>query len=298
MIGTQTQQSPSNLIPSPLSQEESSIHQENAHPDHTNALIQTNRYIKATTLLLSNRAVTHHPKAGLNPLVDAAGFLFTVISELKYATGHRQLNQLQLELIKEVDTFQETISHHAYNAEYLIICRYVLCATLDDIITNTPWGGQGQWDSFSLLAAFNQDTQHQSKFFTILDRALKDPSLYIDLMEFIYICLSTGYKGQYRSTEHSQYQLEQITNNLYKHIRAYRGSFSKTLSPTPLKTPKAMIKPAPQSNTSLLFIFFMTACIMMTIFIGLDYLMDVISNEAYKNLNQIKTTVSNDTVER
>ena len=158
-------------------------------------------------------------------------------------------------------------------------------------------GRTGQWDIIICLP-HSIRTQHQSKFFTILDRALKDPSFYIDLMEFIYICLSMGYKGQYRATEHNQYQLEQITNNLYKHIRAYRGSFSKTLSPVPLKTPKAQTKTTQQSNTSLLFIFFMTACIMMVIFIGLDYLMDVISNEAYKNLTQIKTPVANETIQQ
>ena len=120
-----------------------------------------------------------------------------------------------------------------------------------------------------------------------MERTIKEPALYIDLMELMYICLSMGYKGQYRSTEHSQYQLEQITNNLYKHIRAYRGSFSKTLSPTSLKTAKPAATSAQQRNTSPFFIFIVTACIIMTIFVSLGYLMDVISNEAYKNIAQL-----------
>lgn len=274
MIGTQTQQTTPSTTPADFSHETS------------------------PQLLVLNRVITHSPKAGLNPLVDAASFLFSAISELKRTTAYRQLNKLQKELIHEVNTFQDVIGRHGYNAEYLIICRYVLCATLDDVIANTPWGGQGQWDSYNLLAAFNQDVHHQSKFFTILERAINEPTLYIDLMEFIYISLSMGYKGQYRSTEHSQYQLEQITNNLYKHIRAYRGNFSKTLSPVPLKAPKALHKISSESQTSLLFIFFITTCVMMSIFIGLDYLMDVISNEAYKNIDQIKATVSHETAKQ
>lgn len=280
MIGTQANQPSNGHLPPNL------INTQNT--EHAIALSKK----KSTTTHLSKRAITHNPKAGLNPLVDAASYLFSIIGELKHTSAYRQLNQLQKELIHEINHFQEMINHQGYNAEYTVICRYVLCATLDDVIANTPWGGQGQWDSYSLLSAFNQDTQHQSKFFTILERALKEPTLYIDLMEFIYICLSMGYKGQYRSTEHSQYQLEQITNNLYKHIRSYRGNFSKALSPVPLKTPKLTAKAALQNSTSLLFIFFVTACVMMTIFIGLDYLMDVISNEAYKNITQIKTTAN------
>ena len=128
-----------------------------------------------------------------------------------------------------------------------------------------------------------------------MERTIKEPALYIDLMELMYICLSMGYKGQYRTTEHSQYQLEQITNNLYKHIRAYRGSFSKTLSPTPLKATKPSAKHLLQRKTSLLLIFIVTACVIMTIFVSLGYLMDVISNEAYKNIAQFGNSVAHKT---
>lgn len=242
-------------------------------------------------LLLPGRIVTHHPKAGLNPLVDAAGYLFSIIGKLKHSRTYRQLNKLQKELIQEINTFHDAVKNHPYNPEYLIVCRYIICATFDDIIANSSWGGQGQWDGYSLLAAFQQDVQHQDKFFTIMERTLKEPAIYIDLMELMYICLSLGYKGQYRSTEFSQFQLEQITNNLYKHIQAYRGGYSKTLSPVPLKSNKNPAKVAEKNNHSMIFLFFVTACIIMTIFVSLGYLMDVISNEAYKNISQIKTPV-------
>lgn len=238
--------------------------------------------------LLPNRPSRHSTSAGLNPLVDVASYIFSVIGKLKQIQSYKQLNKLQEELKKEVTTFQDAVKSQGYNLEYSVVCRYIICATIDDIISNTTWGGNGQWDEYSLLAAFNQDAQHQDKFFTIMERAVKEPVLYIDLMELMYLCLSMGYKGRYRATEHSQYQLEQITNNLYKHIRAHRGSFSKTLSPTPLRAQGA--KAVIRNKTSLLFIFIVTACIVMAIFIGLGYLMDVISNEAYKNLTAVTET--------
>src|SRR5579883_904697 len=244
--------------------------------------------------LLPGRIVTHNTKAGLNPIVDAAGYLFSLLGKLKYLKSYRQLNKLQKELIQEITAFHEVISHQNYPAEYVMVCRYALCATFDDILANTSWGAQGQWDHLSLLAFFNQDTQHQDKFFTILERAIKEPATYIDLMEFLYICLSLGYKGQYRATEYSQYQLEQITNQLYKHIRAYRGDFSKALSPEAPKAPRFKSKSSLQYKTSLLFIFFVTLCMIMGIFISLGYLMDVISNEAYQHIAQIEHTVSHE----
>jgi type VI secretion system protein ImpK len=284
MNATSNQQAPQEGLPVSLATESTqSSHQSDSSINNVKNLNASSQ------LLLPSRVITHHRIAGLNPIVDAAGYLFSVIGKLKHIKSYRQLNKLQAELIQEITTFQEAVKNLGYNSEYSIVCQYVICATFDEIISNTSWGSQGQWNSYSLLNAFNQDTQHQDKFFTILERAIKEPVLYIDLMELMYLCLSMGYKGQYRATEHSQYQLEQITNGLYKHIRAYRGSFSKTLSPTPLKLHKSSAKIAPQRQSSLGFICIVTACVIMTIFISLGYLMDVISNEAYKNISTIET---------
>lgn len=246
----------------------------------------------ATQLLLPNRLVTHTPKAGLNPLVDAASHLFSIIGKIKYIGSYRQLGKLQKELTQEIHAFQQTVESLGYNTEYILVCRYILCATIDDLICDTTWGGSGQWDSYSLLVTFNQDPQHQDKFFTILERALSEPALYIDLMELSYLCLCLGYKGQYRNNPHNYDQLEQISNNLYKHIRAHRGNISKVLSPTPYRPAATTQKSA--KHYSPLFIFFVMTCIIMTIFVSLSYLMDVISNEAYKNITQINIAVSNE----
>lgn len=287
MIATHNQRAPNEDIPLNLTPEM-------PEADNDTTITTFNPLTRSSQLLLTSQLVTHTPKAGLNPLVDAAGYLLSIAGKLKQLNAYRQLTTLQKELIQEVNTFQENITPH-YNAEYIVVCRFILCATLDDIISNTTWGSQGHWESHSLLSAFNQDAQHQDKFFTIMERAIKEPAVYIDLMELMYICLSIGYKGQYRSTEHSQYQLEQITNTLYKHIRAYRGSFSKILSPTPLKMPKLKSKAHSKSSLSLLYVFLVTACVIMTIFVSLGYLMDVISNEAYQHISQIQKPVSSET---
>lgn len=288
MIKTQTQHTSENDVTFNLAPER---HSQARYETNVSPIKSVNPSSSGALLVLS-RTISHTPKAGLNPLVDAASYLFSILGKVKNLTAYRQLNKLQEELILEINTFQESVKNHGYNLEYIVVCRYIICATLDDIILNTQWGSQ--WDNYSLLAAFNQDLHHQDKFFSIMERTLKEPATYIDLMELMYICLSMGYKGQYRATEHNQYQLDQITNNLYKHIRAYRGSFSKTLSPAPIKITKKSLKVASKKNVSLPFIFIVTACVIMTIFVSLGYLMDVISNEAYSNISEIKS-VSHET---
>lgn len=236
-------------------------------------------------LLLRNKFIPHHVKAGINPLVDAASYLFSIIGKLKSLKSYHALQQLHKELISEINIFQESAKAHNYSSEYVLVSRYAICATLDDIISNTTWGGQGQWENYSLLNVFNQESIKQERFFLILERIIKDPALYIDVMEFMYLCLSLGYKGSYRSTEFTGNQLEKITHSLYKRIRAFHGEVSKTLSSFILKPP-TVTKSSP-SKISLWFTFLITACIIMVLFIGLGYMLDTISNQAYQALMQI-----------
>lgn len=277
MITTQNQQYPKTRFSIRLADEpQRPAAQTNQHEDQ-----------KLPAVLLPGRIVTHHPTSGINPLVDAASYLFSILGKLKQLNHYQQIDKLQQQLITEVKNFQSRIKQSGYDQEYRLVCHYIICATFDDIIGNTSWGNQGQWEHYSLLKTFKQDPQHQSKFFTIVERAIKEPSIYIDLMELSYICLSLGYKGPYRATEHNHYKLEQITNNLYKHIRAYRGNANRALSPAPLRRNKLKQKYTAQGRGSLLSMSMMTACIVMTMFISLGYLMDMISNESFEHLAQI-----------
>jgi type VI secretion system protein ImpK len=225
----------------------------------------------------------HQANVGINPIVDAAAYIFSILNRLKNLKTYPSLIQLHQELRDEINNFQLTIQTLGYPTDLVIVCRYVLCATIDDIIPRNHWGGQ--WPS--LLEAFKLDLNHETRFFAILERSIQDPSSYIDLMELIYLCLNAGYKGQYRDSDHNHYQLEQITNSLYQHIRAYRGNISKNLSSTSLKPIKhhAAIT---NSKTSISFIIISAACVIMTIFISLSYLMDIISNEAFEQISELK----------
>jgi type VI secretion system protein ImpK len=195
-----------------------------------------------TQLLLTSKIRMHRPEAGLNSLVDAAASVFSSMGRLKHVKSCRDLAELQQELVQEIEQYRETVQVYnqddQYLAEYIPITCYALCATLDDVIAATPWGGQGKWNEYSLVVAFNQEPLSQKNFFIILERLVRDPAIYIDVMEFMYICLSLGFKCHFNTSaaEFDYEQLEQITNSLYKRIRAYRGNFSKVLSPFPVRT--------------------------------------------------------------
>lgn len=245
----------------------------------------------AHQVLLHHKFITHSEKSGLNPLVDAAAYLFSVIGKLKLLKYYRNLNKLHKELVTEINAFQEAAKLQNYSAEYILVSRYALCATLDDIIANTPWGAQGQWDNYRLLTVFNQYTSQQERFFLILERISKEPALYIDVMELMYICLSLGFKGSYRLTEFSSAQLEQITHALYKQIRAHRGNFSKILSPFPIKT--AAITPKKKGNHHPLLVALVTTIsIISVLFFTFEYVLQVKSKQSLHELMTIGKSLS------
>lgn len=277
------------IINEQLSNEEKELNHSPLHDERDNQSLATANEGN-NQLLLQSKFITHNPKSGLNPLVDAAGYLFSVMGKLKHVKAYRHLSKLHKELVQEINTFQDTAKAHGYSTEYILVSRYAICATLDDIISNTPWGAQGQWESHTLLAAFNQETINQERFFVILERLVKDPNLYIDVMEFMYICLSLGFKGHYRATEYNNNQLEQIINALYKRIRAYRGDFSKVLSPFSTK-PANTVKPKAKHMPRWLIVL-LAASVGLVLIAGIRYLLDVTSNQAYLDISRMGKTTS------
>jgi len=194
-----------------------------------------------TQLLLASKLIPHMPEAGLNPLVDAAAYLFSLLGKLKHVKSQRNLAALQQELLEEIKQFREAVqaysSNSEYISEYIPVACYALCVTFDDIISNTTWGGQGRWDEYNLVKSYTAEPLSKVSFFIILERLIRDPNEYIDVMEFMYLCLSFGFKCYHNAnTEFDHEQLDLITNSLYKRIRAARGNFSKNLSPFGMKT--------------------------------------------------------------
>lgn len=199
----------------------------------------------ATQLLFATQSGSHLPEAGLNPLVDSASYLFFLMGKLKRIKEHHNLTQLHFELVKEVRRFQEKVRHCRYNPEaleeYIPIASYALCMALDDLIADTTWGGHGKWKEHSIVTAIFSEAASQRSFFIILERVIIEPNAYIDVVEFLYICLSFGMKcrNDDDSYEFTHDQHGQVSNFLYKYIQAYRGNVSKVLSPFPIK-PKSI----------------------------------------------------------
>lgn len=175
------------------------------------------------------RTKTFTPTTGINPLVTAASPLLSLTGKLQRCDQYEDIDALYHGLIHEIKAFEHQTLSQGYRSEVILVARYILCATLDDLILHATWNGNTDWQKHTLLMAFQKETNGDERFFVILERLIEDPALHIDMLELIYLCLSLGFKGKYRTIDNGKELLDEIIDDLYQTIRWQKGTLSKQM---------------------------------------------------------------------
>lgn len=168
---------------------------------------------------------------GMNRINAAAATLFSLVSRIRNRAQHMDPEKLRRSVVAEVREFENRALQAGVDAQDVKIARYAICATLDDVVLNTPWGGQSIWAQQSMVGTFHKETVGGDRFFDLLARLEKEAANNIDLLEFLYMCLSLGFEGRLRVEQHGTDKHLQIRAGLARIIRAQRGPVEKDLSP-------------------------------------------------------------------
>ncbi|MEN1943704.1 type IVB secretion system protein IcmH/DotU [Luteimonas sp. MJ293] len=168
---------------------------------------------------------------GLNPLMQAASPLLLLGVQLRHSTSMSDPARLREQVMVQVRKFENRANEAGVEAATVAAARYVLCATLDEAVLNSPWSEQSGWSEKTLLVAFHGESYGGAKFFQILDRLCQDVPRHIDLIELMYICLALGFSGRYQIEAGGRARLAEIQDDLYRHIRARRGAAAAELAP-------------------------------------------------------------------
>lgn len=267
---------------------------------HPSPLLGTPVQTELSTPLLPAAAYTlpiHPRNAGLNPLTDAGAHLFSLAGTLRQLKCCLHPDKLHRDLMTAVNTFQEAVRQLGYGPDHVLASRYAICVTLDDLIGQSAFGAGGQWQPCALpeSVAAESGARPQEKFFMILDKITREPARYIDLMEFMYICLSLGFRGHYHSTDFAHQQLDQLTDRLYHLIRSHRGETGQTLSPFPVRAAPAeghISRTQIRSSRLLL----LAALLVPTLFLGLSGMLSILSGQLYAKLAHIGAFVSHENI--
>ncbi len=168
---------------------------------------------------------------GMNPLTACASTLFSLISRIRNRAQHMDPDKLRQSVVAEVREFENRALQAGIQAQTVKVARYALCATLDDVVLNTPWGGQSSWGLQSMVGTFHRETVGGDRFYDLLARLEKEPAANIDLLEFLYMCMSLGFEGRLRIEQGGPEKHMQIRAALARIIRGQRGPLEHDLSP-------------------------------------------------------------------
>ncbi|NND58763.1 MAG: OmpA family protein [Gammaproteobacteria bacterium] len=207
---------------------------------------------------------------GLNPLVGAAGELLQLASQLRNTARHADPAGLSHHVMAELKRFEEQARAGGATPETTNSARYCLCAFLDEVVLNTPWGAQSAWAQSTLLSQVYNDTWGGEKVFDILDRLMQDPHNNLDLLELLYMILTLGFEGKYKLQQgKGRAALEQIQADLYRTVRNLRGEPERELAPNwrgigDLRNPLSRFVP-------LWVVAAVALALMLTVFLGLKF---------------------------
>jgi len=220
-----------------------------------------------------------------NPLIAASAPLIAIGTQLSQATSAPNQEQLKKTLDHEIKAFENRAHQLEQRAQTILAARYLLCCYLDDVILQSPWNQEIDWQHHTLLNSFQHEQYGDERFFVILDRAAEDAKHHIDLLELGYLCLNLGYQGKFRQQDNGQ-GFSQLLDNLHELIRETRGDFSRQLLITSKKHQPT--KPLRLRLPSIWMTVLATIIILIAIFMPYHYRAKDISEPVFQHIQLLE----------
>ena len=215
-------------------------------------------------------------------LVGLAAPLFAMLDNIKHKTLSEPAEELGSELIEALQSFSKQATEQGHSEESVLLGEYILAKSLDTAIENTRWGQEASWETKRLISTLPQAKSLSANFSRALSKMCQMPSLFIEILELIYVCLSLS--NDLVVDEHQSSR--RINQALYQVIQSERGEFEKSLSKkaTPTKKRKGF-----RFNRTIFSLFLAsTLLIVASLYIGFNFLL----NESSQNLSQQLSTIN------
>ena len=168
---------------------------------------------------------------GLSPLTEAAAPLLALLASLRNLSTVPDPGELRSRAMLALRQFEQRARALGVPREQLRAAHYTLCASLDDVVLNSPWGSRGVWSAQSLVSTFHHEVRSGERFFDLLKQLRQHPGGYLPVLELMYLCLSLGFMGQYRLSPRGPGELDRLREELYALIMRERQAPDPALSP-------------------------------------------------------------------
>lgn len=218
-----------------------------------------------------------------NPLVELANPLLAVALRTKKISHLDDIAGLYSRMQNEIIAVAEKVKMLNYDSAFQLSFRYCLCTFIDEMVMATPWGSTSIWAERSLLSYFHNETWGGEKFYSILSRTMLEPEKYHELLEFMYICLALGFKGQYALKPHGQENIQNMLLKLQRTLRPIRGNdYVQTREVHCYEKDYSVKKPVP-----IKYLFGGAGLVFILIYFVYSMLLNSYSSEIIKNIHTI-----------
>ncbi len=164
---------------------------------------------------------------GRTPLAIAAAPLLQLLSRLRNTASPPDAGDLRERAAKEVRRFEQRARDASVPMEQVRPAHYALCASLDDVVLNTPWGSAGAWAAQPLVATFHPEARGDTRFFDLLRQMSETQGKFLPVIELMYQCMSLGYMGHTRT---SPAELDRVRERTYAILAVQQPATDPALS--------------------------------------------------------------------
>jgi type VI secretion system protein ImpK len=166
-----------------------------------------------------------------NPVIAAASPLLSLIARLRLGGTHRDPDALRDRVMEEFEAFNRRLKKTDLPEDQHRTAHYVLSATMDDIVLNTPWGSGSIWSREGMTLCFHGEAYGGKRFYSLLNRMSENPGRNARVLELIYLCLSLGFEGELRVLDRGRSEHRRKRDGLYRLLLDIRGEPPEELSP-------------------------------------------------------------------
>lgn len=158
-----------------------------------------------------------------NSLVSAASPLFSLLERLCASPSLPAITDISENIEHELCAFQSRLGDKAHTDEVFILARFLLCATIDELLGKNYLRVYGVVTEFKAFTPLSQDkVEPQKRFFDIIKVIRERPHQYLDLIELAYYCLIAGFEGQQHGKPDGRLMLDNLIEELFQLIQKYR----------------------------------------------------------------------------
>lgn len=219
---------------------------------------------------------------GSNPLLAAAMPVLILAARLRDLTECRDVMALRERAIAELRRFETAGIQAGVTTEQMRVGRYALCATLDDIVLNTPWGRHSIWTARGMTPSVHKENWSDGRFFALLDEMQADSAARLLELELFSACLSLGFAGRYRASPHGYSELNRLRDRLRQTLLRERGLPDRALS-SPWRGVADVYRPL-SAAAPVWVVGAVLAAALMFLYMGLAYSLSGRTDAVYQGL--------------